>query len=339
MFAAATGVSRDTLYAILLTMGKMNISPKKIIYLDQFAVSDMVESIHGSIWIKIKEKLISLHQQGKIFCPLSVEHYFETSQKNFEAAKVHDAFFTKISDGYCIKPELFITSQLISSRLRSNKTTLKTYMYEITESNLQSKEKYEVFDTQNKKLQHLVTEASAGVNKLRQSTNNQKMDNKTKESMLNTIKKIQPRQFIDRLKDLQKNGNIVIKGDIIGSEEIPNWIDLTIDQLLKKHKLNKKEVDKLILEFEKFGFDNIPTLDVKFKLMALMSVYSKGEKPGDHVDLMRIANGLPISDYLFTDKKRKAEILESKMHEKYNTKVFSGTPTDLNAFLEEINTI
>jgi hypothetical protein len=165
------------------------------------------------------------------------------------------------------------------------------------------------------------------------------MDLKTKEAMINAIKKIEPRKFINRLSELNKIGEITIKGDLIAGQSIPNWIDLTIDQLLKKHVFKKNEVDKLINEFEKFGFQNIPTLDIKFSLMALMSVYSKGEKPSDHIDLMRIANGLPISDYLFTDRRRKAELVESGLPSKYNSKVFCGTQNDLEEFLAEINNI
>jgi hypothetical protein len=318
---------------------KKNSTKKKCIYLDQFSVSDMIEADKTSIWFEIKTKLFELYKNELIFCPLSTEHYFETSQKNIQGAKKHDEFLSKLSDGYCIKPELFITSQLISSRIRNNNVTLKTYMYENVKNRLDSQANYDTFDELSKQLQNLVSDAASDINQLRQSTNKQKMDLKTKEIMLNTIKKIEPRKFIYRLKELNKMSKIIIKGDLIAGKSIPNWIDLTIDQLLRKHVFTKNEVEKLILEFEKFGFQNIPTLDIKFSLMALMSVYSKGEKPSDHIDLMRIANGLPISDYLFTDRRRKAELVESNLPNKYNTKIFSGTKDDLEDFLVEISKI
>lgn len=321
-------------------MVKKTKSPKKkCIYLDQFAVSDMIEADNKSIWSNIRIKLFELHKNGLIFCPLSTEHYFETSQKKIEGAKKHDEFLSQLSDGYCIKPEMLITSQLISSRIRNNNVTLKTYMFENVKNRLESQENYNAFDGLSKQLQNLVTDAASDINQLRQSTNKQKMDLKTKEALLNAIKKIEPRKFIDRLRELNKKGEIIIKGDLIAGQSIPNWIDLTIEQLLKKHVFKKSEVDKLIIEFEKFGFQNIPTLDIKFSLMALMSVYSKGEKPADHIDLMRIANGLPISDYLFTDKRRKAELIESGLPNKYNTKIFSGMKEDLEDFLIELSKI
>jgi hypothetical protein len=138
---------------------KINSPKKKCIYLDQFAVSDMIDADNKSIWSDIRMKLFELHKNGLIFCPLSTEHYFETSQKNIEGAKNHDEFLSQLSDGYCLKPEIFITSQLISSRIRNNNVTLKTYMFENVKNRLDSEENYNAFDNLSKQLQNLVSDS------------------------------------------------------------------------------------------------------------------------------------------------------------------------------------
>jgi hypothetical protein len=80
------------------------------------------------------------------------------------------------------------------------------------------------------------------------------------------------------------------------------------------------------------GFNNIPTLNIRFSLEANLTVKQKQEIASDHIDIMRISNGLISSDILFTDKRRKHEIQELKLDKLYNTRVFCGVETDLLEF-------
>lgn len=317
-------------------MTRKEIVPKVCIYLDQFAISDMLESREGTTWFEIRKALERGHKNGLLFCPLSPEHFLETSQKSIDNAKIHDSFLSRLSDGFCIKPELFITSQLISSRIRRNNVTIRTYMYDNVKDVLENESNYQCFNKSNKEFKDLITEETIGINSIRKLTNNQKIQPKLKDSLMKVHKLLSVQKFIDRLKELKARNNIIIRGDKIGEKEIPNWIDLIIDQLLKKHKFSKYEIDLLIKEFETHGFENIPTLNIRTTLDALVSVYSKNEYSNDHVDFMRIITGLPKSDILLTDKKRKAELIESRLPEKYNTKVFSGVEKDLESLLKEI---
>lgn len=310
---------------------------KKIcIYLDQFALTDLMESKNGESWFEIKELLIKGHKKGKLYCPLSSEHFIETSKKNYSGAKEHDLFFTKLSDGYCLKPELLITSQLISSKIRSNKITLRTYMYENVNNIFNEKDKYLAFNNVNDEFNGLINEGTKNLNSFRQLSNTQKIKSKVKKQMFNAIKIVQVNDFIDRLQNLQKNKSLKIRGDKIGNKEIPNWIDAVIERLLKIHRLKKKEIQKLIFELKNNGFDNIPTLDIRTSLEALSSIYSKNITPNDQIDFMRIINGLPISNILLTDKKRKSEILEIGLDKKYNVKIYSGVQTDLIELIKEL---
>lgn len=297
----------------------------------------MLDSKSLPIWKEIRQKLICLKEEEKIFCPLSVEHFIETSQKDEQSARKHNEFYTALSDGFCIKPELFITSQLISSRIRGNNITHKTYMYEKVKDVFAFSDNYKKFYGLNNEYRTLLTAAGTDINKLRQTTNTQKIDPKIKQAFYSVTKNLQPQFFIQRLKDLKKDDQIKVQSDKIDDRLIPNWVDSTIGQLLQRHKFSRIEVDKLIFELEKNNFNNIPTLDIKMSMLALISVYSKKETPSDHIDLTRIATGLPIADILFTDKKRKSEILELELDKKYNTKVFTGKQEDLEECLTELS--
>jgi hypothetical protein len=312
---------------------------KVCIYLDQFAVSDMVENQPAELWNEIKIQLFKLHSDGVIFCPKSSEHYFETSQKNHENSIFHDSFLDRLSDGWCFKPELFVSSQLISSYIRNNTIGFKTYMYDNVQNILESPVKYDQFSELSINFRGLITEAAGGINELRKHSRDVRMDSKTKKSFLKVMQMQEPSNFISRLQDLYDANAIKIRGVSIGAQEIPHWIDLVIDQLLRTHKFTRLEVKKLINEFEKNGFKNIPSLNIRFSLQNLAAVYQKKETPGDHMDFARLSTGMPLSALLFTDKKRKNELLELGFDTLYKTKIFSGTQTDLINFLAELNTL
>ena len=317
-----------------------NLQKKICIYLDQYAVSEMLDSKEGDLWFEIKELLQILHQQNKIFCPASIEHYFETSAKDFEASNEHDTFLRLLSDGYCIKPELFITSQLISSRIRNNKITLNTYMYHNNTKPIDNKYVHTHFKEKNENFKEIITGSLTEVNELRGLfKNDAKTVSQYKDLLINLGRQKEIQNFIGRLKELRKEKGITIRGDNLGTVQVPNWIDLIIHQLLGKHKFTDKEVVLLISEFEKYGFSNIPTLDIRFFLTGLITSYGKKEDKNDQIDIMRISNGFSISDIFLTDKKRKHEINELGLPKKYNTKVYSGTQNDLECLRNDLKSL
>ena len=311
---------------------------KQCIYLDQFAVSEMAIPT-SKIWKDIRQKIIQLHSENLIFCPISLEHFIETAGKDFEHFKELHNFLYAISSGYFIKPEIFITSQLISSQIRNNNITHKTFLdenYPILE-NLE--DKYEKLKQTKSGYNEMFTEGLSDLNLFRNMQGTQRLENKMKEDFLNANLQISSTNFVSRLKELQQDNKISIRGNNFGGHEMPNWLDQIIYQLLTKHKFSRNEIDKLITEFERNGFNNISVLDIRFKINSLLSVYNKKEIPSDHIDIGRICTALPISTILLTDKKRKYEILELQLDKKYSTKIFSGTQEDLNDFLTELNLI
>lgn len=304
--------------------------------MDQFAISEMALPV-TPIWNTVREKVLELHSKGLIFCPVSLEHYIETAGKDFEHFKRNHNFLYSISCGYSIKPEVFITSQLISSRIRNNNITYKTFLQEDYPEIENIENIYRQLNETKSGYNEMVTESLVGLNNFRNTQGTLRLNNKMKEHFLNATLNVSRENFINRLKELQQNEAISIRGQKVGNKEVPNWIDQIIYQLLNEHKFTKNEVNRLISEFDIHGFNYISVLDIRFKINSILSVYNKKEITSDHIDIGRICTALPISTILMTDKKRKNEILELKLDEKYSVKIFSGTEEDLNSLLLELD--
>ncbi|GMN11361.1 hypothetical protein MTsPCn9_10320 [Croceitalea sp. MTPC9] len=319
-----------------MTSRQNKATKKKCIYLDQFAVSDLLAPDSNSLWGSIRALILKKRAEGKLYCPLSHEHFLETAKKRKTDAQRHDQFLTTLSDGFAFKPDLFITSQLISSRLRGNRVTQKTFFYANIDSKMSTDENYIFFDKLANEHKTLIEDAVAGLNKLRAQTRTQKIKGKAKSSFIQASKYIQTQSFIQRLEELMKLERLYIRGDRIGDKEVPNWVDLILEQLLKRHKLKKKEVKRLLLEFKSKGFENIATLNIRTTLLAYLALYSKKESQADHIDIMRISTGLPLSDIMLVDRQRKAELVESGLAAKYNTLIYSGRSNDLKELMEKL---
>lgn len=316
-------------------MRKLNIKNKLCIYLDQYVVSNLI-SCPNSIWVTIREQLENKHTSNKIYCPLSTAHFIETVKKTIDNAKTHDEYFRTLSDNLLFKDEPFLTAQLISSLIRKYNNTTKTYLEYIELRNIESF--YKVLNEKNRIFENSVNSAVDLSNQIRR-VSVAKIEKELEYTLFNTIKTNTVQNFVARLREYLEKGEMRIRPDIIGTYSFPNWIDQLLYQLTVRHKFDKKLFSLLLSELETNGFNNIQTLNTKFSLYAHIAVKQKQESVSDHIDVMRISNGLIISDVLFTDKRRKHEIQELNLDKKYNTKIFSGVENDLREFIEYIEEI
>jgi hypothetical protein len=292
------------------------------IYLDQYATSGIFEN-DSIVWKEIKALLLQGVNSDRIICPRSAEHFLESSQKESSKAKYLDSKFFDLSKGYAFKAELFITSQLLISKIRNNNITCETFFYTNIKSDILSQpDMLPRFINLKKQFDEKINEGVILNNEIRKYPAPVKPNKQLKENLLKTIKSFSEREFIKRLEDLLVEGSIKIRGVKFASGDIPNWIDLMIYQLTEKHKMNTNETKQLHKHIEENGFNQIPTLDIKNSLMSFVAVENKIELPSDHIDFMRISTGLPVSDILLTDKKRKFEILTLELDKKYKTKEF-----------------
>tara|TARA_R110002072_G_scaffold287464_5_gene453179 strand:+ start:16401 stop:17351 length:951 start_codon:yes stop_codon:yes gene_type:complete len=306
-------------------MKKINPKNKICIYLDQFVISDIIEG-KNPLWAEIKELLEINYSNGKIYCPLSTEHFLETVGKNINDAKEHDVYFRKISDNYLLKTEPFLTSQLISSLIRKNNTTLNTFLIVKNLKNIE--DIYSDINLNHTMYSEGITSTLSKQNEIRKLISPTK-NHKNEIGLISIIKNLEVQNFKNRLDEYIKAKSIRIRADNFGEHQIPNWIDQLLYQLTNKHQFKEKQLKQLFEELKAYGFNRIPTLNTKFSIGSYLAVKNKQENSGDHIDIMRISSYLFSVDIFFTDKKRKYEICDLGLDKKYNTVVFSGVKQDL----------
>ena len=306
-------------------MKKIDPKNKVCIYLDQFVISDIIIA-KNPLWVEIKELLELNYNNGKIYCPISVEHLLETVKKDITGAIEHDSYFRKISDNYLLRTEPFLTSQLISSLIRKNNLTLKTFLRKEKLRDIEYI--YGEVNDRNKIFDESLKYELSSQNDLRRILTPIK-SGKTELSFINTIKNREVDSFKNRLKEYLKAKIMQIRPDNYGKHQFPNWVDQILYQLTKRHKFKEKQFKQFLIELERRGFERIPTLNTRFSLGAYLAVKNKQENTSDHIDLMRISSYLFSTDIFFTDKKRKYEICDLALDKKYKTNVFSGVNEDL----------
>lgn len=311
---------------------------KIVICLDQFCTSNMYDNNNeNGHWREIKNLLLEAYDRKKIICPIPFEHFIETSQKEYNSGINTIKEFLNISGGYMFKFELFVTSQLIISFLRKNNTTLNTYLAEHNEILFLEKENYNKVKVFKNEFNTVFTNTLEFQNAIRNATRDTKKDSESNILFYKIIKKQFESSFTDRLKNLLEKGYNIIRGDKFGDKEVPNWEDLIIHRLVTVHRMTSKETEKLINHIDEFGFSCFPALDIKTSLMALGAIQHKKEQESDHIDFMRIATGMTVSDIIFTDKRRKFEIIELGLDKKYNCTVLAGIEEDLIGFKKSLN--
>lgn len=310
-------------------------STKPVIYLDQFATSELFQNQRSEIWNEIFTLLELGYNRGSFFCPLSIEHFLETSSRIRSKAEVLHQRFVKLSGNSTFKSELMITSQLIISKIRGNNITQNTYLgkldlkYGLEATLDKMQETKSVFGFK-------IQEATQVSNELRKVMRSKKMSQSEYDALLKAHQFLSISEFKSRLIDTMRDGFIKIRPVHFSSGSVSNWIDSIIYRLVVQHKLKKKEGESLIRLLEAKGFDLIPTLDIRTKLTAFNSVNQKKEIASDHIDIGRIAIGLPISEIFLTDRRRKNEIEQLGLDKKYSTKVFTGTYDDLTTLTKEL---
>jgi len=79
----------------------------KLIYLDQFIVSDLADS-KSLEWQELRNIFEELVELELIICPLSFEHYLESSSRNNQEALSNDKLMNKLSGGKILALRDFI---------------------------------------------------------------------------------------------------------------------------------------------------------------------------------------------------------------------------------------
>src|SRR5579872_4365635 len=183
--------------------------PKKYcIYLDQFAVSNLVDD-HPD-WVGIKQLLQNGVSQNLLVCPVPYEHFLETAQKFDENALLHHEFLTGLSGGYYFKSEPFITAQLLISSIRKNNITANTFLSTKLDPNFSFANSIDKFRGYRKNFASMINEVEEVNAPMAKILRDRKIEPKVELQLMAAHKAIIKFEFCDRLKELiDKNGIII----------------------------------------------------------------------------------------------------------------------------------
>lgn len=322
----------------------MRKKKKKIVYLDQFASSNLAAANEEGLWLKIRVVIENLVNKRIICCPLSLEHYVETSGRDYQRANEQTSFFQKISGGLIFNVLEIIISNEITHLIRrgDNRIMHSSYLTKLGDALIfKDVHKYNQLHSYKTDYNDFIEAEHCFVNEIRkENKQNSRTASKINLSIIQqTCMKLSCQRILERLEEVCKNGNITIQGEIINDIEYPSQIDCVIYNLMKAKRFTLKEMQALKSELEKHMFDRIPSLCVKYSLQSLWAVDNTKQISNDVIDLERAASALAISDYYFTDAKRKNELLALGLDKKYNTSIYSAKEHDLKAFLEDLGCI
>jgi len=306
----------------------------KIIYLDQFFVSNL-NDLPSKTWVEISEFLFRLSKRKKLICPLSFEHYIESAKRKIYDAKRNDEILNKLSGGKIYQIDFYINVEYIKRYIRNEPITNSVYLADAVKNKLNEPEAIEKFREIERNYSKDINTNQEFVNSLRKINQN-KFNLNTSSALFKLTAQMPSNDFKERMETLFRNGTIEIRGTKTATGEVPNWIDIILEYLLRHFEFKPPEMVKLYEEIKTNGFKNLPTLNILSQLRAYQSIMDKGINSGDEIDNTRISIGLPASDILFTDKKRKSEIIDLKLHKRYNCLTLSGTEKDLNEFKKEL---
>jgi len=330
---------------------------KKILYLDQFAVSNMYDAAPTSAWGLLRLVIQEKVSRGLLLCPMPLEHLYETAGRsnkdengnlnevyNRSITEQHD-FFRELAHGKAFYGYEEIAATEIIMLLRHGKINpIKSiYLHDAIYAQINISDIYEDSHFFNVESHQYNRNLAHSVNELRELTqplnNDLRIKNKksTDPLLLKVIVRLQANNYIDGLKDLYQKGYVRVRGVKCGTSELPHKVDMLIYNLVKKKGITKGETKRLIHELETNGFDRIPSMNIRSLLSADIAVYDKQQPPNDEIDLDRAAVGLRISDYFFADNDKKLTIEKYKLDKQYHTKVFSGKKDSVTSLTEVLS--
>lgn len=325
---------------------------KKILYLDQFAVSNTYNAAPTSLWGQLSTIIIEKVNEGILSCPMPLEHLYETlgrsnideyGNENVEysnqIAQQH-RFFCEIANGTAFYGYEEIAATEIMMLLRQGyvKSIQSMYFHKAYYADIELLDVYTKGHTFNKENHFYNQELFKDVNGLREAVKKagQALGKPSKSLALNDLCKMQTWVYIDGLKELCRKGEVKVRGVQCGDFNIPNKVDLLLKKLCDK-RIDKRLVQKLIRELEAHGFEKIPSMNIRSSLNAEMAINGKKQTPNDEIDIDRAAIGLRISDYFFADNEKKLAIERCQLDEKYQTKVYSAKKDSVSSLITELS--
>ena len=319
---------------------------KKILYLDQFAISNMYKAQTDTHWGLLRDIILQKIREEKLICPMPLEHLYETvgrsdidkmGIKNLQylnSIKNQHNFFCELAHGNTFYGYEEIAATEIMMLLRQGyvKNIMSVYIHKSYYSQVDISIIFNEGHTFNLNYRNYNTE----LYKIRRTNQLEKsIDIQYKKIRQNDIKQLLVAKYIIGLKEFYNKGFIEVRGIDCGNRQLPHKVDILIYKLTQKG-INKRETAKLIEELEKQMFERIPSMNIRSILTTDIVVNGKTHTPNDEIDLDRAAIGLKICDYFFADNEKKNVIQNYELDKKYKTDVFSGKKSSVLLLIDTL---
>jgi hypothetical protein len=311
---------------------------KKILYLDQFIVSnlsDEVDDFHSGL----KNKIISLYEKGLMLCPLSPEHYFESSFRNKEEAVKNDVFLNNISGGKCFFYTIQVHINLMMAIGSGKDFSIDDFIGDAVPNKFNETSFLSRVKSNAASVRREGDRSVEFVNSIRALTK-EKAKDYVKSMEYENMKKMMYLRYKAKIVRALNDGYVKIGSEQLGGLQVPDWMDQTLEWLFRMKDLDERGVSKVIDEIILNRFENIPSLYILNCLRSLQAVMHKPVNFGDEIDNDRIAKALYPCDIMVVDSKRKSEVISLGLDKIYGCKVFSGKQNDLSkldSYLGEID--
>ena len=130
------------------------------------------------------------------------------------------------------------------------------------------------------------------------------------------------KKFVEELKKLYYNKRNIFEVSRYGNLSMCKSVDVIFYNLVNRRLFTRKDIELLISELERNGFDNIPSLNIKNELSIISALDNKKTTSNDDIDISRAASGLAFSDYFLLIVKERWSLLACNLISDITQKYF-----------------
>lgn len=309
---------------------------RKIVYLDQCAVSNMIDAEEGSVWFEVKESIVKAYDHNKILCPIPIEHYLESGARHREDAIRQNDFFVEISGGKEFRLwEDVVTNEIIYWIKYHKSCPIYSYLRDLDLSkDFRDDKYYNAVLTANSKYAKDIQSEKDALNDIRKIIRDNKPEYNKDETLASSMLALHANKYANLFSRIAFG--MKLPNDTMMSK---NARENKIAFLLCLRRFSAKEFYLASYEFNKNLFANIPTLNAYYMLKTNMAVNQIKESKNDDIDLERISATIFASDIMVTDKRQKRRIVEMGLDKKYNISVFSSQESDIKNIIDLLNSL
>ncbi|MBL0315732.1 MAG: hypothetical protein IPP69_08120 [Flavobacteriales bacterium] len=311
-------------------MGKY-YSNKTLIYLDQFAISNLVDQEE---WFELRDLLYHGVQEGVFLIPYSAEHMLETSVRTYEKAKAADELLFSLSRKFALDSEPMITTCFLLFAIRKVPVDYRIFSRIVQAPALEGNAilKYQLL---NRTFREMVGESTMLLNLVRSVGNGKRADNQLLQIVLNEKKNQYLSDLLVRLKAFSLTGTYERQSVAFSMITIPYWADIIMDGLIG-NDLTQVEASEGVRLLSQLGLNIVPTIMIRASLEAIFSVKNQKETAADHLDILRLCVAIPFADVVVTDKSKVFDLQTLGFDEKFQTELFSGSTKDIERLHDKL---